>query len=253
MHTLYYSAQQSKGGDFSIKAKVSFPFLSFSLPFPNCIFLSFSPPPQHISSSPSSPSPPFYTISFHLPQDLPLSFNSFQFLSTIKRRSSHYQIQSEANIMAQRCKLRKGNSININLENETENNVNQNFQETQELHQNQASNFQGSNTIKRKTRGPTRCLKITQLENGQKLPVEFDEDDQAIGDNATAFVWFLGQIIRSVSCCPLQVKQWNKITDDKLDYMWSTILEKFTFEYSDARKGAIFGHMNALYRNYRHN
>lgn len=45
--------------------------------------------------------------------------------------------------MARRCKLRKGNSININLENETENNVNQNFQETQELHQNQASNFQG--------------------------------------------------------------------------------------------------------------
>ncbi|KAG8643455.1 hypothetical protein MANES_11G040473v8 [Manihot esculenta] len=86
----------------------------------------------------------------------------------------------------------------------------------------------GSNIIKRKTRGPTRCLKITQLENGQKLPVEFDEDDQAIGDNATAFVWFLGQIIRSVSCCPLQVKQWNKITDDKLDLMWSTILREAT-------------------------
>ncbi|XP_043813037.1 uncharacterized protein LOC122723740 [Manihot esculenta] len=286
--------------------------------------------------------------------------------------------------MARRCKLRKGNSININLENETENNVNQNFQETQELYQNQASNFQGntsqktmryhyeghfifspnriyengrfmekpnfdvdfisffdilddlkkdcgfdvikgdkfyylkadkslsdldalievkddtdvknmmdsykkfpskpidiytlfrdynilpnglgdelpavtvdhtsnqlqnpnataatgSNIIKRKTRGPTRCLKITQLENGQKLPVEFDEDDQAIGDNATAFVWFLGQIIRSVSCCPLQVKQWNKITDDKLDLMWSTILvRKFILNYIHYKMIIIF-------------
>ncbi|KAG8643453.1 hypothetical protein MANES_11G040457v8 [Manihot esculenta] len=50
--------------------------------------------------------------------------------------------------MARRCKLRKGNSININLENETENNVNQNFQETQELYQNQASNFQGNTSQK---------------------------------------------------------------------------------------------------------
>ena len=97
------------------------------------------------------------------------------------------------------------------------------------------------NTIKRKTRGPTRCLKITQLENGQKLPVEFDEDDQAIGDNATAFVWFLGQTIRSVSCCPLQVKQWNKITNDKLDHMWSTILvRKFILNYIHYKMIIIF-------------
>ncbi|XP_043813697.1 uncharacterized protein LOC110616499 [Manihot esculenta] len=73
--------------------------------------------------------------------------------------------------------------------------------------------------------------------------------NQLQNPNATAAT---GQTIRNVSCCPLQVKQWNKITDDKLDHMWSTILEKFTFEYSDARKGAIFGHMNALYRYYRH-
>ncbi|KAG8653029.1 hypothetical protein MANES_06G160267v8 [Manihot esculenta] len=99
----------------------------------------------------------------------------------------------------------------------------------------------GFNTIKRKIRGPTRCLKITQLENEQKLPVKFDEDDQAIGDNTTAFVWFLGQTIRNVSCCPLQVKQWNKITDDKLDHMWSTILvRKFILNYIHYKMIIIF-------------
>ena len=78
--------------------------------------------------------------------------------------------------------------------------------------------------MKKKTRGPTRCLKIIGLETGEKLHVEFDEDFQPIGENSTNFIWFLGQTIRNRTCCPLQVKEWKNIEDRFLDHMWDVIL-----------------------------
>lgn len=56
--------------------------------------------------------------------------------------------------------------------------------------------------MRRKARGPTTCVKIIKLQEGQKLAVEFDDDHQAIGENATDFTWCLGQTVRSRICCP---------------------------------------------------
>lgn len=39
--------------------------------------------------------------------------------------------------------------------------------------------------MKRKTKGPIRCVKIINLHEGQKLPLEFDENHQAIDENAS--------------------------------------------------------------------
>lgn len=114
------------------------------------------------------------------------------------------------------------------------------------------TNSTGSNIVKRKTRGPTRCMKIINLQEGEKLHVEFDEDHQAIGENATQFIWFLGQTVRSRSCCPLKVNGWKEIEQDKVDHMWDIVLEKFNFDVSEVRKGAILGHMSDLYRDSRH-
>ncbi|WCJ39871.1 hypothetical protein M5689_020823 [Euphorbia peplus] len=105
---------------------------------------------------------------------------------------------------------------------------------------------------KRKTRGPTRCLKIIGLESGQKLPIEFDEDNQAIGENSTDFIWYLGQTVRSRACCPLQVKEWKEIENTIIEHMWNIVLEKFCFEEPERKKEYILGHMQALYRGYRY-
>jgi len=83
--------------------------------------------------------------------------------------------------------------------------------------------------VKRKVRGPTRCTKIINLQEGEKLNVEFDKDFQAIGKNATQFIWFLGQTVRSRSCCPLKVNGWKEIEQDKIDHMWDIILVRKTF------------------------
>ncbi|CAL1371187.1 unnamed protein product [Linum trigynum] len=112
-------------------------------------------------------------------------------------------------------------------------------------------NPSGSHLKKKKTRGPTRCMKIIELEEGRKLPVDFDEDHQAIGENATSFVWFLGVTVRNRSCCPLQVKRWKDISNDAIEHMWAIVQEKFTFELPMGRMEAIIGHMNALYRDHR--
>ncbi|KAF3682725.1 hypothetical protein FXO37_02198 [Capsicum annuum] len=51
----------------------------------------------------------------------------------------------------------------------------------------ESPNSIGPKVVKRKTKGPTRCVKIINLQKGQKLSVEFDEDNQTIGKNATEF------------------------------------------------------------------
>nr|XP_009777223.1 PREDICTED: uncharacterized protein LOC104226841 [Nicotiana sylvestris] len=106
--------------------------------------------------------------------------------------------------------------------------------------------YPGSNAVKRKTRGPTRCVKIINLQEGQKLPVEFDKDHQAIGENASKLIWFLGQTVRSRTCCPLKVNGWKEIEQDKIDHMWEIVLEKFDFDVSEGRKSTILGKMSDL-------
>ncbi|XP_039146797.1 uncharacterized protein LOC120284038 [Dioscorea cayenensis subsp. rotundata] len=61
-----------------------------------------------------------------------------------------------------------------------------------------------------------------------------------------------GQTVRNRSCCPLQVKEWKDIQNGSIEHMWNIILEKFNFEIPSGRKEAIYDHMNALYRDYRH-
>ncbi|XP_070025078.1 uncharacterized protein [Nicotiana sylvestris] len=92
-----------------------------------------------------------------------------------------------------------------------------------EAEEHESTNSTGSNAVKRKTRGPTRCVEIINLQEGQKLSVEFDEDHQAIGENASKLIWFLGQTVRNRTCCPLK-----------------------------GRKSAILGKMSDLYRDYRY-
>lgn len=55
------------------------------------------------------------------------------------------------------------------------------------------------------------------------MSVEFDEDHQAIGENSTDFVWFLGQTVRNKSCCPLQLKEWKELKEHEIDHMWIII------------------------------
>ncbi|XP_060186052.1 uncharacterized protein LOC132615462 [Lycium barbarum] len=158
----------------------------------------------------------------------------------------HKEKSIEIYALSKDCDIFMSTEENSSRENASEE-VNEVFVEELE-----SANSTGSNVVKRKTRGPTRCIKIINLQEGEKLPVEFDDDDQAIGKNATQFTWFLGQTVRNRICCPLKVSGWKEIEEEKIDHMWDIILEKFNFDVSEGRKGAILGHMSDIYRGYRH-
>ncbi|XP_070057961.1 uncharacterized protein [Nicotiana tomentosiformis] len=107
------------------------------------------------------------------------------------------------------------------------------------VEEHESANSIGTNVVKRKTRGPTRCVKIINLQEGQKLVVQFDEDHQAVGENATDFTWFLGQTVRSRTCCPLKVNGWKEIEQDKIDHMWDIILKKSTQNKTNRSKRSL--------------
>lgn len=60
--------------------------------------------------------------------------------------------------------------------------------------------------------------------------MEYDKDQQAVGENFGDFVWFLGQAVRNRSCCPLLVKEWKEIEVHKIEYMWKIILVRYKFD-----------------------
>ncbi|KAM3233192.1 hypothetical protein P3L10_018551 [Capsicum annuum] len=64
-------------------------------------------------------------------------------------------------------------------ENNYRDNVSEEVNEAAE--ENEPTNFAGSNIVKRKTRGPTRCLKIINLQEREKVSVQFDKDHQTTG------------------------------------------------------------------------
>lgn len=92
-----------------------------------------------------------------------------------------------------------------------------------EIRYNYSVYFKGPNIVIKKCREPTQFIKIINLWKWKKLSVEFDENNQAIGENATKFIWFLGQTVRSRSW-PLKVDGWKEIEDNKIDHIWDIIL-----------------------------
>ncbi|KAH0739569.1 hypothetical protein KY290_038274 [Solanum tuberosum] len=56
------------------------------------------------------------------------------------------------------------------------------------MEEHELANSAGSNIVKTKVRGPIRCTKIINLQEGEKLDVEFDKDFQAIDEKTPSRV-----------------------------------------------------------------
>ncbi|KAH7677058.1 hypothetical protein IHE45_07G057000 [Dioscorea alata] len=59
----------------------------------------------------------------------------------------------------------------------------------------------------------------------------FDDDHQAVGDNSTYFILFLGQIVRNRSFYPLQVQEWKDVQNDSIEHMRCIILVNSMITY----------------------
>ena len=77
--------------------------------------------------------------------------------------------------------------------------------------------------IKRK-RGDVYCGKLIDLQPGEKLQVDFDQDCPPVGINSSIFTFYLGQTVRNRTCCCLAVPEWKYIEFGKLDFAWNVVL-----------------------------
>ncbi|KAK9676049.1 hypothetical protein RND81_11G050300 [Saponaria officinalis] len=104
----------------------------------------------------------------------------------------------------------------------------------------------------KKTRGTVYCRKLTALGPGEKIFVEFNADGILIGQNASIFVFFLGEQVRNRAVFPIQVNGWEEFKEETLDHLWSCIMEKFDFDHPDLRRESVMKHARSLFRDSRY-
>ncbi|KAH9604367.1 hypothetical protein KSS87_020443 [Heliosperma pusillum] len=103
----------------------------------------------------------------------------------------------------------------------------------------------------KKTRGLVYCRKLTALAPGQKIFVEFDDDGNPIGKNATSYAYFLGEKVRNRKIFPVQVTGWEDFKAETLDHLWSCVLEVCDFDNPELRREEVMKHARKLFRGSR--
>ncbi|XP_058744688.1 uncharacterized protein LOC131617414 [Vicia villosa] len=114
-------------------------------------------------------------------------------------------------------------------------------------------------TTKKRTRGPTRCLKIYARPVKDRQEVTLDDFGEAVGpDNqtVTGLAYFLGTIARNADFCPLIYTNFKKLLKDETNpkrhnyRIWKYINTKFNIP-ERGRKG-IYYRINDAWRRYKH-
>lgn len=81
-------------------------------------------------------------------------------------------------------------------------------------------------TKKKRTRGPTRCLKIHARTSEDRQEVTLDEDGEPIGPNdktVSDLSYFLGSIARNAEFCPLIYTNFKALLKDHGDRLWKYV------------------------------
>ncbi|GLT61668.1 hypothetical protein SLA2020_343570 [Shorea laevis] len=101
------------------------------------------------------------------------------------------------------------------------------------LNQNQETQSQQQSTKKMKrVRGPTRCLFLRDLPEGQRIIVPFDNQGRPVGSEAAKLSSFLGTIARDGHRAPLTFFNWKEMPDSYKEDMWHLVQEKFDVDPS---------------------
>ncbi|KAA3465330.1 Bromodomain-containing 4 [Gossypium australe] len=75
-------------------------------------------------------------------------------------------------------------------------------------------------TKKRKGRGPTRCLFLNDLADGERIFVRINKFGQPVGPNSSKLSSFLGTVARNGHRAPLNFIDWRGMPDSYKDDMW---------------------------------
>ncbi|XP_016500811.1 uncharacterized protein LOC107819238 [Nicotiana tabacum] len=102
----------------------------------------------------------------------------------------------------------------------------------------------------KKVRGRNKCKEVASLEVGQKLKVTF-YNNRTVGTNSKLFSRHLGRIVRDRNMCLLGVSSWNDIKEEKMNYMWPAIEDKFESVDMNDHRDHIFLWMKELWNKWR--
>ncbi|KAG8503877.1 hypothetical protein CXB51_001818 [Gossypium anomalum] len=87
-------------------------------------------------------------------------------------------------------------------------------------------------TKKRKGRGPTRCLFLNDLADGERIFVLINKFGQPVGPNSSKLSSFLGTVARNGHRAPLNFIDWRAMPDSYKDDMWEYVQTKFDIDPS---------------------
>ncbi|TYH31934.1 hypothetical protein ES288_A01G211300v1 [Gossypium darwinii] len=87
-------------------------------------------------------------------------------------------------------------------------------------------------TKKRKGRGPTRCLFLNDLADGERIFVRINKFGQPVGPNSSKLSSFLGTVARNGHRAPLNFIDWRAMPDSYKDDMWEYVQTKFDIDPS---------------------
>ncbi|XP_021891603.1 uncharacterized protein LOC110809924 isoform X3 [Carica papaya] len=79
-------------------------------------------------------------------------------------------------------------------------------------------------------RGPTRCLFLKDLPEGERILVPFNKIGQPVGREASKLSSFLGNIARNGHIAPLNYISWRHLPDTIKEDIWQHVQSKFEIE-----------------------
>ncbi|KAK2435716.1 hypothetical protein QL285_020756 [Trifolium repens] len=108
-------------------------------------------------------------------------------------------------------------------------------------------------TQKKRTRGPTRCLKVHARElDEERKDITLDEDGEAIGPNdevVAELSSFIGNVAKSARYCPLIYTTFKGFSKKEKDAMWDFVNEKYIIPAEG--KNTILARINDAWKRYK--
>ncbi|OMO92267.1 hypothetical protein COLO4_17726 [Corchorus olitorius] len=104
--------------------------------------------------------------------------------------------------------------------------------QSKQIPQSQDEQHQTPDRLKRKKRGrgPTRCLFLNDLADGERIFVHFNKFGQPVGPEASKLSSFLGTVARNGHRAPLNFVHWRAMPDSYKEDMWEYVQTKFDID-----------------------
>ena len=82
----------------------------------------------------------------------------------------------------------------------------------------------GSSSTKKRTRGPTRNLDLLTMKLGEKKSTRFNNKGQVYDGKGERLLSYMGTLVQSQHNVPIQVQDWNHVSDDTKEKIWAFVL-----------------------------